>query len=482
MKRRRHHLRFTGLSFAVGLSACIELNKDPPDDPSATGGRANGGANPLGGSSPSGGASIARGGSITTAGAGGEAGGAPAEAGSSGAQSGGSGGGGGSSEGGADSTTGGVQGGTSAGGRSSGGTGAGGTPTQGGTTTGGTSPTAGSAGEPTAGVGGAEPDVDWNGGGPIDPGDRCSVGVLDPESPPVTLSLSGNLNAHDPAVIHNGGRYYVFHTGSRIQVKTSTNLTQWSAAGSVFSGNPAWIATKVPGVGDLWAPDISYFNGKYHLYYSASTFGSNRSCIGHATRASLGSGSWSDQGPVICSNTESGVSDDWNAIDPNLIVDTEGVPWLAFGSFWTGLKMIRLDQNGARADTALHAIAERTTGGRAIEAPFITRRCGYYYLFASFDYCCRGSSSTYHIMVGRSADVLGPYVDRTVSSMLDGAGSLVLQGGSRWRGPGHNALLFVGDAAYNVYHSYDANNGGQPTLRISELRWNDEGWPVSAGP
>jgi arabinan endo-1,5-alpha-L-arabinosidase len=235
---------------------------------------------------------------------------------------------------------------------------------------------------------------------------------------------------------------------------------------------------EVPGATDLWAPDISSFGGQYHLYYSASTFGSNSSCIGHATRASLGTGSFADHGSVICSNH--GSRDDWNAIDPNVIVDTEGTPWLAFGSFWSGIKAVRLDAQGARADDEVHALASR--GGGAIEAPFLVRRCGYYYLFVSFDRCCNGNASTYNIRVGRSAQVLGPYVDAEGVPMLEGGGTLLVSGDSRFHGPGHNAVLFDGDRAYNVFHAYDGNAGGASRLRVAELAFDQDGWPVSGGP
>jgi arabinan endo-1,5-alpha-L-arabinosidase len=312
--------------------------------------------------------------------------------------------------------------------------------------------------------------------------DRCDVAVYDAEAPPAALTLSGNLGTHDPVVIEAGSRFYLFATGDNLGAKTSTDLESWQAVPEVFTNatRPDWLAERVPGVANLWAPDISYFGGSYHLYYSASTFGSNRSCIGHLTRAALDSGSWTDRGPVICSNA-SGANDDWNAIDPNVVLDRDGKAWLSFGSFWSGLKMFELDADGARVGTTLHSIASRPNNGGAVEAPFIVRRCGYYYLFVSFDSCCRGADSTYNQRVGRSASVTGPYVDKNGTPMLEGGGTPLLAGGSRWKGPGHNAVIFSGKAAYNVYHAYDANNGN-PMLRIAELAWDADGWPVSGGP
>jgi len=304
----------------------------------------------------------------------------------------------------------------------------------------------------------------------------CEVALHDPENPPGTLTLSGNLGTHDPVIIEADGVWYEFQTGPRIYGKTSENLIQWEGTPSALgAANPAWVADRVPGASDLWAPDVSFFEGQYHLYYSASTFGSNTSCIGHATRASLSNGSWSDQGPVVCSQG----SDDYNAIDPNVIVDAAGTPWLAFGSFWDGIRAIELTPDGARASEELHPLASR--GGGAIEAPFIVRRCDYYYLFVSFDSCCQGADSTYNIRVGRSENVLGPYVDRDGTPMLDGGGTLLVSGDATWKGPGHNAVIFVGNAAYNVYHAYAASDGAA-TLRISELVWDAEGWPISGGP
>jgi arabinan endo-1,5-alpha-L-arabinosidase len=326
---------------------------------------------------------------------------------------------------------------------------------------------AGSGG--AAGVGGT--------GGSGGSSDRCDVAVHNPADPPQALALTGNLGTHDPAIIEEGGTFYELQTGPRLPGKTSTNLLNWAGAPSALgNSNPAWVGQQVPGATDLWAPDLSYFGGQYHVYYSASTFGSNTSCIGHATRASLASGSWTDRGSVVCS----GGSNNYNAIDPNVIVDQAGTPWLAFGSFWSGIKLIELNQSGARANTDLHSIASR--GGGAIEAPFIVRRCGYYYLFVSFDRCCDGANSTYNIRVGRSQNVLGPYTDKNGTAMMSSGGTMLVQASGRWRGPGHNAVFFSQQSAYNFYHAYDADNGGRSVLRGAELVWDSAGWPISGGP
>lgn len=296
---------------------------------------------------------------------------------------------------------------------------------------------------------------------------------------PTMLSLDGAITpVHDPSIIAVNGIYYVFSSGTGLPIRLSTDLVNWSLDGQVFATQPSWITTTDPSApNDLWAPDISYFGGQYHLYYAASTFGSNTSCIGHATSASLAPPSWVDQGPVICSTS----SDDWNALDPAAFVDDQGQVWLAFGSFWSGLKLIRLDDQGARMGTEFYALATRAN--TAVEASYLVSHGGFYYLFESVDFCCQGLSSTYKIMVGRSPTIQGPYLDEDGTALLSGGGTLLVTGDDRWKGPGHNAVLHTPSGDYNIYHSLDAQSSGIPTLRIAQLQWSgSDGWPISAGP
>lgn len=313
-----------------------------------------------------------------------------------------------------------------------------------------------------------------------------------PGPPPVVYVLDGAIRGvHDPSLIKQGDTFYLFSTGrvasERIPIRCSKDLRRWDRCGDVFSAIPDWASRDVPGVKNLWAPDISFFNGKYHLYYSVSTFGSNHSVIGLATNGTLDPAAaeyrWQDEGRII----QSRHYDDWNAIDPNIILDQDGQPWLAFGSFWDGIKLRRIDLRTGRLstdDTKLYSLASRPRGPGspgAVEAPFIIRRSGFYYLFVSFDFCCKGSQSSYKIMVGRSRNVTGPYTDRTGTPMTRGGGTLLVAGAGRWRGPGHNAVLQrEADADRIIYHAYDAEDGGVPKLRIESLVWDAAGWPLAA--
>lgn len=305
------------------------------------------------------------------------------------------------------------------------------------------------------------------------------------------LTAQEHIRAHDPVMIRQDNRYYLFCTGNGITVWSSADRQQWKREAPVFDKPPAWAVAAIPRFrGHIWAPDISYHNGLYYLFYAVSAFGKNTSCIGLATNKTLDPSSrdfkWTDHGKVIQSVPG---RDMWNAIDPNLVLDTSGTPWLAFGSFWNGIKLARLSAGmdalsdpekwytiAARKRSA--AIADTLAGDAAIEAPFIYRKGKYYYLFVSFDYCCRGEKSDYKVMVGRGEAVTGPYLDREGRPMEQGGGTTVVTGNKDWHGAGHNAVYQWDEKEYMILHGYDAKDSGRAKLIIKELDWDKEGWPL----
>lgn len=283
-------------------------------------------------------------------------------------------------------------------------------------------------------------------------------------------NLTGYTTAHDPSIIKEGNSWYVFYTGQGIQVSRSDNGTYWYQVPQIFLSPLSWWHLYVPkqNYNDVWAPDVKLYNGRVWVYYSISSFGSNTSAIGLVSASSVGAGSWRDDGLVLRTTS----SDNYNAIDPNLVIDAAGNPWLAFGSWWSGIKITKLDKNTMKPTGTIYSIASRSGG---IEGAFVTYRNGYYYLFASIDHCCQGVNSDYKIVVGRATNITGPYYDKNGVNMMNGGGTIFDAGNVRWKGPG-------GQSVYNnnllVRHAYDAYDNGNPKLLISDLYWDSQGWPT----
>ncbi len=185
---------------------------------------------------------------------------------------------------------------------------------------------------------------------------------------------------------------------------------------------------------------------------------------------------WTDQGIVVRTNDDS----DHNAIDPCVVAGENGTLWMAYGSFWSGIKLIQLDpKTGKRiaADSPVHSLAHKDQ----IEAAAIHRRGDHYYLFVNWGRCCRGVRSTYNIRAGRCKDITGPYLDREGVDLMKGGGSLVLETEGRFIGPGHAGILKDGDRRWLSYHFYDGEENGRSKLAIRPLQWDGTGWPIVQG-
>ena len=313
-----------------------------------------------------------------------------------------------------------------------------------------------------------------------------AITIADARNPPTLPPLRGYLSAHDPStIIPCNGRYYQFWTGQGILTKSSADKVFWTPGPPVFSNAPVWTTNAVPGfTGLFWAPDLLYLNSTYHLYYAVSTFGSQVSAIGLATNPTLDPSSpnynWTDHGPVITSTNGS----PYNTIDPSFCYDNAGNLWMAFGSYWNGIYLMQLNPaTGLRisANSPLYHLAYNSS----IEASYLWRRGGYYYLFVNWGSCCSGVNSTYNIRVGRSTSITGPYLDQNGVDMLDEGGTLFLQGNGKYTGPGQVGILDEGGVLSLTHHYYDANSYapqydayGSPDFALLPLSWTTNDWPV----
>ena len=300
---------------------------------------------------------------------------------------------------------------------------------------------------------------------------------------------------HDPVMAYEDGVYYLYCTGHGITQMTSTDRQHWtlSREGVLPNGKiPVWTHDSVPGFEThIWAPDVVKYRGKWYMGYSCSTFGKNTSAIGLLSNKCLSDkDGWKDEGCIVASR---GNRDNWNAIDPNFIIDEKGKPWMTWGSFWDGIQLIPLDKTmhpkkGAKPQTIArrHAVGDASVepnptskfaGTNAIEAPFIMRHGGYYYLFVSWDYCCRGIKSNYRVAVGRSKNVSGPYLDRDGKPMLEGGGTLLLEGDKKeYEALGHCSAYSFSDGDVFFCHGYSVAKNGASILVQKRIEWTEDGW------
>lgn len=279
-----------------------------------------------------------------------------------------------------------------------------------------------------------------------------------------------NKSLPDPTLLKADDGYFYLYATEDIRntpIYRSSNLVDWTFVGTAFSetSRPDFEPN-----GGLWAPDVNFINGKYVLYYSMSVWGGEWTCgIGVAT-ADKPDGPFTDRGKLFRSN-EIGVQ---NSIDP-FYFEENGSKYLFWGSF-RGIYATELTDDGlqVKIDSKMKRIA-----GTAFEGTYVHKRGNYYYLFASIGSCCEGVKSTYQLIVGRSDDLFGPYVDKDGKDMMANGYSLVIGSNTRFVGNGHCSEI-VQDEANNdwiFYHGVDVNRPNGRVLLLDPIKWDSDNWP-----
>lgn len=287
-------------------------------------------------------------------------------------------------------------------------------------------------------------------------------------------ALNATVNADGTPLIHN------------VPMFRSTDMTTWTYVGDAFPTKPSWVAA----TGGVWAPDVTYQNGQYHLYYAASEtrLPGGGSAVGVAVSDSP-TGPWVDSGtPVVEPQTVPAGSQPRWEFDPEVV--TAGAhTYLYFGSYFGGIHARELTADG------LHSLPATETAiaiDNRYEGTTIVAHDGWYYFMGSATNCCAGPLTGYSVFAARSRSPLGPFLDRDGVSILAGrvgGTPVITQNGNRWVGTGHNTVVtdFAGQN-WTYYHAVDRNDPYYPgqvgytkrPLLLDPLDWQS-GWPVLRG-
>ncbi len=340
---------------------------------------------------------------------------------------------------------------------------------------------------------------------------------------PITFS---NVSVHDPSVIRVGGDYYVF--GSHLAAARTTDLMNWTlVADGVTNANPLYtnVLTTLQDtfawsqVNDLWAADVARLgDGKYYFYYNSCRGDSPRSALGVAVADSV-TGPYLNKQIVLRSGM-AGLSEDGatvydaqvhpNVVDPQTFFDAGGNLWMVYGSYSGGVFILAMNETTGLPDPG-QGYGKHLIGGNhgRIEGPYVLHNAqtGFYYLFTSFGGL--DANGGYNIRVARSQLPDGPYFDAAGTDMATVKGSptqiffdpLIAPHGQKLMGnyqyglapgetgiavgyvsPGHNSAYF--DAAsgnyYLFFHTRFPGRGEQHEVRVHQLFFNSQGWPVVA--
>ena len=305
-------------------------------------------------------------------------------------------------------------------------------------------------------------------------------------------TMTGDVTPlRDPSIIHVGSTYYLFSTdfnssldGNHLPIRCSSDAINWKMCGYVFPDRPQWVKNEYAGIPDLWAPDISYFNGLYHLYYSVDLYNTSVASIGLATNTTLdptdSNYKWVDRGEILSSAATPTVT----AIDPNIAQDDAGNVWLTYGSYATGIYQQQVDPTTGHlvpGGTIYHVAERPGSPDPPIEGASIIHHGGYYYLFTSVDYCCRSNpaDSNYKEAMGRSTSVHGPFVTMQGDPMLQGYSTVLLSKDSAWASAGGGTAYIDpanGDTMI-AFHAFNAKANYAVQLWVKHFTWVND-WPL----
>jgi arabinan endo-1,5-alpha-L-arabinosidase len=272
-------------------------------------------------------------------------------------------------------------------------------------------------------------------------------------------------------------------------------------------------------VNDLWAPDVvKLADNKFYFYYNSCRGDAPLSALGVAVADSIG-GPYTNKQQFLRSGM-AGLSDDGitsydaqvhpNVVDPHTFFDVAGNLWMVYGSYSGGIFILAMDETTGLPEAG-QGYGRHLSGGNhaRIEGAYVlyNAQTGFYYLFTS--YGGLAANGMYNIRVARSQAPDGPYFDAAGTDMATVRGNpavifddtRIAPHGQKLMGnhqfelaagetgtavgyvsPGHNSAYYdTGLGKYFlIFHTRFPGRGEQHEIRVHELLFNSQGWPVVA--
>lgn len=272
----------------------------------------------------------------------------------------------------------------------------------------------------------------------------------------------------DPSIVRVGNDYWATATTSQwaplFPLLHSRDLVNWQIVSAALTQRPAWSD------GNYWAPEISFYRGRYYIYYAGHKKDGSL-CVAVMTAAKA-TGPYTDHGPLICQEAGS--------IDAMAVTDEKGERYLVWKEDGnsrnqpTPIWAQKLSSEGTKLVGEKQELIRNTAAWESnlVEGPFILRHDGYFYMFYSGNACC-GRGCNYAMGVARSRALLGPWEKNPANP--------ILKGNDAWKCPGHGSI--VSDARghdyllYHAYHPKDFVYAGRQAL-LDEVKWGAGGWPT----
>lgn len=255
----------------------------------------------------------------------------------------------------------------------------------------------------------------------------------------------------DPTIVRVGGDYYMTHSCFEftpgLLIWHSLDLVHWEPIGRALTEY----------AGNVWAPDISYYDGMYYIYAPI-----DEEIM--VVTASSPAGPWSSPKKV-------GI----RGIDPGHVSDENGNRYLFYGSGYVA----ELSPDGQAVQGTPRKVYdgwrfpdEWVVEGRFLESPKLTYRNGYYYLTVAQG-GSSGPATSHMVSSARSRQPWGPYEDSPYNPVVRTQSRQ-----EQWLSKGHGSIVDTqGGEWWILYHAYERGyyTLGRQTL-LEPLAWTEDGW------